>query len=268
MKEFNLSDWALKNQALVFYLLCALLLAGLFSYTQLAQKEDPDFTFKVMTIKLLWPGASARQIEQQVTDRVERKLQETPWLDNVSSYSRAGEAVIFVTLKDAMPPAELEHSWNQVRKALADIRGDLPDGIAEPAINDNFGITYGLIYAITSKTLSNAELAVQADKIRDQLLNVAGVNRIKVIGVQPETAAVGGIFQRAFLQRFRKRLQRSERRPQFVGDIGDKVAPDGFQPAQTSEVLEQHQEERDLRVKLDEKFEELKKAGLANKMNV
>ncbi len=186
MKEFNLSDWALKNQALVFYLLCALLLAGLFSYTQLAQKEDPDFTFKVMTIKLLWPGASARQIEQQVTDRVERKLQETPWLDNVSSYSRAGEAVIFVTLKDAMPPAELEHSWNQVRKALADIRGDLPDGIAEPAINDNFGITYGLIYAITSKTLSNAELAVQADKIRDQLLNVAGVNRIKVIGVQPE----------------------------------------------------------------------------------
>ena len=186
MKEFNLSGWALKNQALVFYLLCSLLLAGIFSYTQLAQKEDPDFTFKVMTITLHWPGATAREIEQQVTDQLERKLQQTPWLDNVSSYSRAGEAVIFVTLKDAMPPAELEHTWDQVRKELADIRNDLPDGVAEPVINDNFGVTYGLIYAITSKSLSNEELAVQSNKIRDQLLNIAQVNSIKLIGVQPE----------------------------------------------------------------------------------
>ncbi|MDD4927841.1 MAG: efflux RND transporter permease subunit [Gallionella sp.] len=186
MKQFNLSAWALKHQALVMYALCALLLAGVFSYTQLAQKEDPDFTFKVMTIKLLWPGASAREIEQQVTDRVERKLQETPWLDNVSSYSKAGEAVIFVTLKDSMPPAELEHSWNQVRKELSDMRRRLPEGVADPVIDDNFGETYGSIYAFTSATLSNAELALQVGKVRDELLRIENVSRVRLIGVQRE----------------------------------------------------------------------------------
>ena len=186
MKEFNLSAWALKHQSLVLYMLLALLLAGLFSYTQLAQKEDPDFTFKVMTIKLLWPGASAREIEQQVTDRVERKLQETPWLDNVSSYSKAGEAVIFVTLKDSMPPTELEHSWNEVRKELSDLRRHLPEGVSDPIINDNFGETYGSIYALTSDTLSNAELAQQASKMREELLRTENVSKVKLIGVQHE----------------------------------------------------------------------------------
>lgn len=186
MKEFNLSGWALKHQALVLYALCALLLAGVFSYTQLAQKEDPDFTFKVMTIKLLWPGASAREIEQQVTDRVERKLQETPWLDNVSSYSKAGEAVIFVTLKDAMPPAELERSWSQVRKELSDLHNHLPEGVADPIINDNFGETYGSIYAFTSSTLSNAELARQAGAVRDELLRIENVSRVRLLGIQHE----------------------------------------------------------------------------------
>ena len=186
MKDFNLSAWAIKHQAQVLYALCTLVIAGIFSYTQLPQKEDPDFTFKVMTIKLLWPGASAREIEQQVTDRVERKLQETPWLDNVSSYSKAGEAVIFVTLKDSMPPAELEHSWNQVRKELSDMRRYLPEGVPDPVINDNFGETYGSIYAFSSPTLSNAELAVQAGHVRDELLQVANVSRVRLIGVQHE----------------------------------------------------------------------------------
>jgi len=186
MKEFNLSAWALKHQALVLYALCALLLAGVFSYTQLSQKEDPDFTFKVMTVKLLWPGASAREVEQQVTDLIERKLQETPWLDNVSSYSKAGETVIFVTLKDAMPPAELEHSWNQVRKALSDLRHHLPEGVSDPVINDNFGETYGSIYALTSTTLSNNELAAQAALIREALLKIENISKIKLIGVQQE----------------------------------------------------------------------------------
>jgi multidrug efflux pump len=186
MKAFNLSAWALKHQALVLYALCTLLLAGVFSYTQLAQKEDPDFTFKVMTIKLFWPGASAREVEQQLTDRVERNLQETPWLDNVSSYSKAGEAVIFVTLKDAMPPDQLEHAWNQVRKELSDIQRNLPEGVAAPVINDNFGETYGSIYAFTSSTLSNAELAIQASLVRDELLRIENVSRVGLIGVQHE----------------------------------------------------------------------------------
>jgi multidrug efflux pump len=170
----------------VLYALCVLMLAGVYSYTQLAQKEDPDFTFKVMTIKLLWPGASAREIEQQVTDRVERKLQETPWLDNVSSYSKAGEAVIFVTLKDSMPPAELEHSWNQVRKELSDQRRFLPEGVSDPIINDNFGETYGSIYAFTSDKLSNAELAQQASLVREELLRIENVSKVRLIGIQHE----------------------------------------------------------------------------------
>jgi multidrug efflux pump len=186
MKNFNLTAWALKHQALVLYALIALLITGAFSYNQLPQKEDPDFTFKVLTIKLLWPGASAREIEQQVTDRVERKLQETPWLDNVSSYSKAGEAVLFVTLRDAMPPSELEHAWGQVRKEIADLRRNLPEGVAEPIINDNFGETYGSIYAFSSSTLSNAALAKEAGKVRDELLRIESVNKVRLIGVQHE----------------------------------------------------------------------------------
>ncbi len=183
---FNLSGWAIKHRALVLYALCTLLLAGIFSYFQLPQKEDPDFTFRVLTIKLLWPGASAREIEQQVTDRVERKLQETSWLDNVSSYSKAGETVIFVTLKDSMPPDQLEHAWNQVRKELSDIHRYLPEGVPDPVINDNFGETYGSIYALTSNTLSNAELAHQAGLIRDELLGIENVSHVRLIGVQNE----------------------------------------------------------------------------------
>ena len=186
MKQFNLSASALRHQTLVLYALCVLLLAGVFSYTQLAQKEDPDFTFKVMTIQLRWPGASAREIELQVTDRIERKLQETPWLDNVSSYSKAGESVIFVTLKDEMPPAELEHAWNQVRKELSDLQRSLPEGVTTPLINDNFGETYGSIYAFTSNKLDNAELAKLASHVRDELLGIKNVSRVRLIGVQHE----------------------------------------------------------------------------------
>ena len=183
-KEFNLSAWALKHPALMLYTLCALLFAGIFSYTQLPQNEDPAFTFRVMSIKLSWPGASASEVEQQLTNPVERKLQQTPWLDNVSSYSKAGEAGIYITLKDAMPPAQLEYSWNQVRKELADMR--LPDGAAQPVINDHFGQTFAAIYALTSKTLSNADLAQEACAVRDELLDVANVSNIKLIGIQPE----------------------------------------------------------------------------------
>ena len=188
MKEFNLSAWAIKHQALMLYTLCTLLLAGIFSYTQLPRKEDPDFTFRLMTVKLLWPGASALEVEQQITDQVERKLQQTPWLDNVSSYSKAGEAVFYITLKDAMPPAQLEHSWSQVRKELSEI--ELPEGVTAPVINDNFGQTYAAIYALTSGTLSNAELAHQAHVVRDELLRTENVSNVELIGIQPETVYI------------------------------------------------------------------------------
>lgn len=186
MKRINLSEWAIGNQTLVLYLLLALLLSGIFAYFQLPQKEDPDFTFKVMTVKLLWPGATAREMEQQVTDRVERTLQETPWLDNVSSYSKPGEAVIFVTLKDSMPPAELPHAWQTARKMLADMRDTLPENVRGPIINDEFGDTFGSIYAFTSDTLSPAQLAHEARQARQQLLRIPDVAKVELIGAQPE----------------------------------------------------------------------------------
>lgn len=186
MKEFNLSAWALKHQALILYAMFVLLLSGIFAYSQLAQKEDPDFTFKVMTIKVLWPGATAREVELQVTHQIETKLQETPWLDNVSSYSKAGETVIFVTLKDAMPPTELSHAWAQVRKLLADMQASLPEDVQGPFINDDFGETYGAIYALTSPTLSHAELTQYANAVREHLLKISGINKIVLLGVQEE----------------------------------------------------------------------------------
>jgi multidrug efflux pump len=186
MKPYNLSAWALKHQAMLLYALCALLLAGCYSYTQLGQKEDPDFTFKVMTVTLRWSGATATEIEQQVVDRIERKLQETPWLDNVSSYSKAGEAVLYITLKDAMPPAELDKSWYRVRKTLADLRAGMPEGVSEPIINDDFGNTASAIYAFTSDTLDYAQLAAQANIARDELLTVAHVSKVVMLGAQAE----------------------------------------------------------------------------------
>lgn len=186
MKPYNLSAWALKHRTILLYALCALLLGGWLSYGQLGQKEDPDFTFKVMTVTLRWPGASASEIEQQVVDRIERKLQETPWLDNVSSYSKAGEAAIFVTLKDGMPPAELDRSWYRVRKILADLRGTLPDGVSDPVIDDDVGNTAAAIYAFTSDSLDYAGLAAHVVTAREALLRVANVSKVAMLGAQPE----------------------------------------------------------------------------------
>ncbi len=186
MSQFNLSEWALSHKTLVLYFLLAIVAAGLYAYSLLPQKEDPDFTFKVMTIQVSWPGASSQEMAQQVTDKIERKLQETPWLDNVGSYSKPGEAVIFVTLKDSIPPSKLGHAWSDVRKELADLRPFLPENMKGPVINDDFGETFGLIYAFTSKTAGNAALAKQATLARQAILGVEHVGRINLIGVQEE----------------------------------------------------------------------------------
>ncbi len=186
MQRINLSKWAIRNQAMVLYLLLALLISGAIAYLELPQNEDPEFTFKVMTVKVLWPGATAREVEQQVTDRIERMLQETPWLDNVASASKPGEAVIFVTLKDGMPRAELGHAWATVRKKLADMRRSLPEDAGRPIINDEFGDTYGSIYAFTSDVLSPAELQREASYARQELLKIASVDKVDLLGEQEE----------------------------------------------------------------------------------
>ena len=149
MRSFNLSEWALEHQSLVLFFMLALFAAGLFSYFRLGQAEDPEFTFKVMVVRAIWPGASPAEMEQQVTERLEKKLQETPYLDYARSYSKPGETSIFVTLKDSTPPKEVPGVWYQVRKKIGDIRSTLPAGTQGPFFNDEFGDTFGNIYAFT-----------------------------------------------------------------------------------------------------------------------
>ncbi len=182
----NLSEWALRHQSFVLFLIVALALAGAFSYQKLGQGEDPEFTFKLMVVRTLWPGATAREVEQQVTERLEKKIQETPWFDYTTSYSRPGESMIFVTLKDFTPPKEVPNAWYQVRKKVSDIRHTLPDGVRGPFFNDEFGDTFGTIYAFTSDGYSFSEMRDYVDRVRDELLRVPDVSKIDLLGDQEE----------------------------------------------------------------------------------
>ncbi|MFO1207365.1 MAG: efflux RND transporter permease subunit [Burkholderiales bacterium] len=186
MKGVNLSEWALRHQVLTLYLMAALLLAGVFAYFKLGRAEDPDFTVKVMVVRTLWPGATAAEVEQQVTDRIEKKLQETPWLDHVRSYSKPGESLIFVTLKDSTQPRHVPETWYQVRKKVADIRDLLPGGVHGPYFNDEFGDTFGTLYAFTSEGFTHAELKDVVDDVRQTLLRLPDVSKVELIGVQEE----------------------------------------------------------------------------------
>lgn len=186
MRRFNLSEWSLSHPALVLYAMLMLTLVGAMSYTKLGQSEDPPFTFKVMVIRTGWPGASASEVEQQVTDKLEKKLQEAPWLDNLRSYSRPGESLIFLLAKDSAPPSEIANIWYQVRKKIGDIRHTLPDGVEGPTFNDEFGDVYGNLYALSGEGYDYAELKRQADLVRAQLLQVKDVAKVDFFGEQPQ----------------------------------------------------------------------------------
>jgi multidrug efflux pump len=182
----NLSKWALEHQVLVLYFMVALAIAGALSYLRLGQAEDPAFTFKIMVVRTFWPGATAREVEQEVTERLEKKLMETPWLDYTRSFSRPGESLIFVMLKDETPPREVPDAWYQVRKKLGDIRPTLPAGTRGPFFNDEFGDTFGNIYAFTTDGYSFAELRDHVEDIRRELLKARDVGKVEVLGEQQE----------------------------------------------------------------------------------
>ena len=186
MKSLNLSEWALEHQALVLFFMLALFAAGLFSYFRLGQAEDPEFTFKLMVIKAIWPGASPAEMEKQVTERLEKKLQETPYLDNVRSYTKSGETTIFLTLKDSTPPKEVAGVWYQVRKKIGDIRYTLPEGTLGPFFNDEFGDVFGNIYAFTGDGYTYAELKDQVEEVRKEILRVPAVAKAEIIGDQDQ----------------------------------------------------------------------------------
>jgi multidrug efflux pump len=184
--RFNISEWALKHQALVLYFMLALSVAGVYAYLRLGQNEDPEFTFKVMVVRTMWPGATAREVELEVTERIEKKLQETPWLDFTRSYSKPGESMIFITLKDFTPPKDVPNSWYQVRKKVNDILYTLPSGVQGPFFNDEFGDTYGNIYAFTTDGYSFSELRDHVETFRRELVRVPDVGKVAVLGEQAE----------------------------------------------------------------------------------
>jgi multidrug efflux pump subunit AcrB len=187
MKDgFNLSRWALEHIPLTRYLMAVLLLGGMLSYANLGQDEDPPFTFRIMVVRAFWPGATALQMAEQVTDKLEKKLQETPYLKEVTSYSKPGETLILVNLRESAPPKETPGVWYQVRKKIGDIKGTLPQGVVGPFFNDEFGDTYGSIFALSGDGFTYAEMKDYADFVRQQLLGVSQVSKVEQFGVQDE----------------------------------------------------------------------------------
>ena len=208
--RFNLSAWSLRHRSLIGFLMVLLLAAGAMSYMQLGRAEDPDFTFKVMIVRTNWPGATAREVEQQVTDKIEKKLQETPYLDNVRSYSKAAESTIFVTLRDSTPPKAVSGVWYEVRKKVGDIRHTLPAGVQGPFFNDEFGDTFGTIYAFTADGFTHRELKDYVEDVREELLRIKNVGKADLLGVQPE---------RVFIEFSNKKLANLGISPQQVIDV-------------------------------------------------
>jgi multidrug efflux pump subunit AcrB len=183
---FNLSTWAIEHQPLVRYLMVVLLLGGLFAFDRLGQDEDPPFTFRTMVVRAYWPGATATQMAEQVTDKLEKKLQEAPGLEKLRSYSKPGETLIFVQLKESMRGHDVVDAWYQVRKKVSDIRGTLPSNVQGPFFNDEFGDVYGVMYAFSSDGFTYRELKDHVEAVRQQLLRVPNVAKVDLFGVQDE----------------------------------------------------------------------------------
>ncbi len=200
--RFNLSALAINNKQITLFFLLVVAIAGTLSYFRLGQREDPDFTFRAMVIRTNWPGATTEQVDQLVTDRIEKKLQEVPYYKWTRSYSRPGESQIVLELQDTAPPKEVPQIWYQVRKKLGDIRHTLPSEVIGPFFNDEFGDVFGTIFAFTGDGFSVAQLRPIVEAIRQELLRLPDVQKIELVGVQdekifielsPQTLAVLGI---------------------------------------------------------------------------
>ena len=185
MTNFNLSEWALKHQPLVLFMVILLGIIGILSYGKLGQSEDPPFTFKIMTVRTIWPGATAREVEQQITDKIEKRLEELPNF-YIKSYSRPGESLVFFFIDDAVAASEVPGIQYQARKRIGDIRQTLPPGSQGPFFNDEFGDTFGNIFALTGEGFSYADKKIYADRIRRELVRIKDVAKVEIIGEQEE----------------------------------------------------------------------------------
>jgi multidrug efflux pump len=186
MRRFNLSEWAITHKALVLFAILVLAAAGIYSFVNLGRAEDPSFTIKTMVVNVAWPGATATEIQAQVADKIEKKLQELPFLDRVESYSRPGVAFIRINLLDKTPPTKVKDLWYEVRKKVADVKLDLPASVIGPNFNDEYGDVYSAIYMLTAEGLGLADLKIRAEDMRQRLLRVTGVNKVDIIGERPE----------------------------------------------------------------------------------
>ena len=218
-RRFNISRWALEHLALTRYLLLVLLLLGVAAYFQLGQDEDPPFTFRAMVVQAFWPGASAHQMAEQVTDKIEHALQQVPHADKIRSYTKPGESLTILELKDSAPPKDVTGSWYQVRKRIGDMRASLPAGVIGPTFNDDFGDVCGTIYALNADGFSREEVRVFADRVRDLLLKVPDVAKVETFGAQPE---------KIFIEISQRRLaQLGLDMNQVIGQLGAQNAVEG-----------------------------------------
>ena len=183
---FNLSEWALNNRSLTVYLMIMAVVAGLFAFVKLGRNEDPSFVIKTMVVQAAWPGATVDDMLKQVTERLERTLQETPHLDFLRSFTRAGVTTIFVNLKDSTGAREIPDIWYHVRKSIGDMRHTLPAGVVGPGFNDEFGDTFGIIYGFTADGFTHRELRDYVEDVRSKLLHVRDVSKIEILGAQDE----------------------------------------------------------------------------------
>lgn len=187
MKQFNLTEWSLNHKQLVYYFIVVIFVGGIFCYQNLGRMEDPDFTIRQMIVSVNWPGASAREVEEQVTDKIEKKLQNTPGLDYLKSSSTPGQATIYVVLKDdAVTESQIRPTWLEVRNMVNDIKPTLPQGVHGPYFNDRFDDVFGCIYALRGDGYTYEDLREQAEKIRRILLGVPSVKKVELVGVQAE----------------------------------------------------------------------------------
>ncbi|QNP41547.1 efflux RND transporter permease subunit [Lysobacter solisilvae (ex Woo and Kim 2020)] len=186
MRRFNLSEWALNNRTLVVYAMLLLALVGAWSYRNLGQSEDPPFTFKAMVVRTLWPGATADEVAREVTERIEKQLMQTGKYEFIRSYSRPGESQVIFIARDSLKSKEIPDVWYQVRKKVGDIRPTLPEGVVGPFFNDEFGDTFGNIYALTGKGFDYAVLKDYAERVELELQRVPDVGKIELVGLQDE----------------------------------------------------------------------------------
>src|ERR1700743_3555746 len=186
MKRFNVSDWAVSHPSLILFLIVALGAAGFFSYRALGRAEDPFFTVKVVNVSAIWPGATAAEMQMQVADPIEKKLQELPYFDKVETYSKPSFTAMQVSFKDSMPPKEVPYLFYLLRKKLADAQGDLPAGILGPVVNDEFSDVDSILYMMTGDGADYAQLKKAAEGLRQRLLKVTGVTKVDIYGTQDE----------------------------------------------------------------------------------